>query len=132
VLTAFSIPNVVGLVFHLGGATPSLLRLADVGVVVVVAHQFLRNRDWLSGAGWSILALIASLGWLTPWYVVWVLPFAALASSRRLRATALVLTAFLLLTFVPVTTTYMKNHGINLLNTPAGQAAATLQNQLSQ
>jgi glycosyl transferase family 87 len=132
VLTAFSIPNLFGVLFHLGGATPWLLRIADVGVVGVIAHQFLRNRDWLSGAGWSTLALIASLGWLTPWYVVWLLPLAALAANRRLKAIALVLTAFLLLTFVPATTTYLKNHNINLLDTPAGQAAASLQNQLSQ
>jgi hypothetical protein len=132
VITAFSIPNIFGLVFHLGGATPSLLRLADVGVVLVVAHQFLRNRDWISGAGWSTLALIASLGWMTPWYVVWLLPLAALAASHRLRTISLVLTVYLVLTFMPATTTYMENHNINLLDTQAGQTAANLQYQLSR
>ena len=37
--------------------TPALLKIAAVGVVLVVAHQFYRNRDWIGGAGWSTLAL---------------------------------------------------------------------------
>jgi hypothetical protein len=36
-----------------------------------------------------------------PWYVIWMLPFAGLAADRRLRAAALVLTAFLLVVRVP-------------------------------
>ena len=31
------------------------------------------------------------LGWVLPWYVLWVLPLAALSSSRRLRRVALAL-----------------------------------------
>ena len=36
-----------------------------------------------------------------PWYVIWVLPLAALGSSVRLRRAALALTVFLVLTFLP-------------------------------
>ena len=48
-----------------------------------------------SRAGWATLALIASLAWLMPWYVIWVLPLAALGTSLRLRRAALALTVFL-------------------------------------
>ena len=103
-LTGFSITNVFGLLLGVGG-TPALLKIAAVGVVLVVAHQFYRNRDWIGGAGWSTLALIASLSWLMPWYVVWLLPLAALGSSVRLRKLAAVLTVYLLFVFLPAANT---------------------------
>ncbi len=130
-LTDFSIPNVVGWLLHLGGGTPLLLKAATVCVVLVVAHQFLRNRDWLSGAGWATFALIASLAWLVPWYVVWLLPLAALGTSTRLRTTALVLTVYLVLSFIPATGWYLSAYGINPLATPAGQASKSLQHKLA-
>jgi hypothetical protein len=132
VLTGTSIPNLFGLVAHLGGATPLLLKVAAVGVVVVVAYEFYTNRDWPAAAGWSTVALVASLGWLMPWYVVWLLPLAALGSSVRLRRVALALTVFLVLAFVPYVNTYMNTHNINLLNTSAGRAATSLQDKLAR
>jgi hypothetical protein len=128
-LTGFSITNLFGLLLGVGG-TPALLKIAAVGVVLVVAHQFYRNRDWIGGAGWSTLALIASLSWLMPWYVVWLLPLAALGSSLRLRRLAGALTVMLLLVFLPAVNTYMNNHNIDLLNTPAGRASSSLQYKL--
>jgi len=130
-LTDFSIPNVVGVLIGVGGGTPLLLKIAIVAVVLVVAHQFYRSKDWLSGAGWATFALIASLSWLVPWYVVWLLPLAALASSVRLRWTAVVLTTYLLLAFMPATPNFLSDHGINLLATPAGQASRSLQHKLA-
>jgi hypothetical protein len=38
-----------------------------------------------------------------PWYVLWVLPFAALRRSRALRRATVELTAFLLVTLAPLT-----------------------------
>ncbi|MGH3266852.1 MAG: hypothetical protein ACRDNS_33285, partial [Trebonia sp.] len=131
-LTGTSIPNLFGLLIHIGGATPTLLKLTAVGVVLVVVHQFYRNRDWPAGAGWSTLALIASLGWLMPWYVIWLLPLAALGTSVRLRRLAVVLTVYLILVFMPASAHYMSTHGINLLNTHAGRVAASLQYKLAR
>ncbi|MGZ4310621.1 MAG: hypothetical protein ACXVR1_00815 [Solirubrobacteraceae bacterium] len=97
-----------------------------------VAHQVYRNRDWITGAGWSTLALIASLSWLMPWYVVWLLPLAALGTSVRLRRVALALTVYAVLVFVPAVNTYMNDHNINLLNTSAGRASSSLQYKLAK
>jgi Glycosyltransferase family 87 len=132
-LTDFSIPNVVGLLLHLGGGTPLLLKIFIVAVVVVVAYEFFGKRDWLNGAGWSTLALIASLAWLVPWYIVWLLPLAALGTSVRLRQICMVLTVFLIFAFLPVTSNYIKNHGnVDPLNTRAGHASQNLQSKLAR
>jgi hypothetical protein len=131
-LTDFSIPNLVGLLLGVGGGTPVLLKVATVLVVLAVAHQVYRRRDWLSGAGWSTFALIASLAWLVPWYIVWLLPLAALGTSIRLRQTAVALTVFLVIAFIPATPLFLSDHGINPLGTAAGQASRSLQHKLAQ
>jgi hypothetical protein len=133
-LTELSMPNLVGLALHVGGATSTVLDLADLFVVAVVLYQFLRGlrgRDWLAGAGWSTLALLVSLAWLVPWYIVWVLPLAALGTSPWLRRMTAVMTVFLVLTFAPGVTTYLSDHNINPLDTPAGRASQSLQNSLA-
>jgi hypothetical protein len=130
-LTDFSIPNLLGLAIGIGGGAPGLLRLANVAVVLVIAYQVYRRRDWLTGAGWTTFALIASLAWLVPWYVVWLLPLAALATSLPLRRTALVLTLFLVFAFVPATSLYFAKHGINLLSSSVGQASKSRQHKLA-
>ena len=38
-----------------------------------------RTRDWTTAAAWAAALLILTLGWVMPWYVLWVLPFAALS-----------------------------------------------------
>jgi hypothetical protein len=131
-LTDFSIPQVVGLALGIGGGTPVLLTIAKVLVVATVLYLVWRRRDWLSAAGWATLALIASLSWLMPWYVIWLLPLAALGTSVRLRRASIVLTLFLVLTFTPELWLYMKQHNINPLSGTAGQASQILQQKLEQ
>ena len=91
-----------------------------------------RRREWLAGAGWATFALIVSLAWLVPWYLLWLLPLAALATNVRLRQAALGLTVFLVLAFMPVTDMFLFKHGINPLNNPAGHASQTLQQKLAK
>jgi alpha-1,6-mannosyltransferase len=131
-LTDFSVPNIFGDLFGLGGGTPTLLRLANVALVVTVLLFLRRRRDWLSGAGWSTLALVASLAWLVPWYVIWVLPLAALSTSVRLRRAAVVFTVYLVLAFIPATAMFLARHGINPLGSSAGQASKALQKKLAE
>ena len=101
-------------------------------VVAVIIYQLLRNRDWLSGAGWATAALIASLGSLWPWYVVWLLPLAAIASSTRLRAVALALTVFVVITSIPYTQKFLGSEGINPMAGPVGRAANALVQQYTR
>jgi alpha-1,6-mannosyltransferase len=131
-LTAFSIPNVVGLALGVGGGTPVLLRIADVAVVVTIVVLLRRRGDWVSRAGWATLALIASLAWLMPWYLIWLAPLAALGASPALRRAMLALTAFLVLTFIPATGIYLSDHGLDPMATSAGHASSVLQHKLSR
>jgi hypothetical protein len=129
-LTNFSVPNVIGLVFGVGG-TPALLRVMDLAVVAIVLWLLFRRRgDWLSGVGWATLALICSLAWLMPWYVIWVAPLAALGSSVRLRRATLAFTLFIVVTFLPALSIYLGNHGLNPLGTNAGKASSRLMRKL--
>jgi alpha-1,6-mannosyltransferase len=130
-LTPFSFPNLFGYFAGVGGGTSGVLRLADIALVVAVVLLLRREGDWLSRAGWATFALIASLAWVMPWYVIWLLPLAALGSSERLRRTALALTVFLVLVFLPSSGKFWNVVNFNPLNGSAGQASSTLQGKLS-
>jgi hypothetical protein len=78
-------------------------------IVFVVALAWLLARawrgagDWLDCAAWATVALMASTSWLLAWYIVWLVPLAALARTRWLHAAAVAATAFVLLTrMVPI------------------------------
>jgi hypothetical protein len=129
-LTDFSIPNLFGLLIGAGGGTPGLLRLANVALVVAVV--LLLRSDWLSSAGWATLALIASLAWLVPWYVTWVLPLAALGTSIRLRRATLTFSVFLVLSFVPATGIILGQLRIDPMAGGAGHASKVKQNILER
>jgi hypothetical protein len=132
-LTDFSVPNLVGLLLGLGGGTPGLLRAANVALVLAIALILRRRRgDWLTGAGWATLALIASLAWLVPWYLTWLLPLAALGSSVRLRRATVALTIFVLLSFVPVTGIVLTQLNVSPMSGAAAQASKDRQHQLER
>jgi hypothetical protein len=104
-VTMFSAPNLLGLALLQGGETTTLrLILSGVLVLVIAACSLLayRRRESLTGAGWATVALLVTLSWVLPWYVLWLLPLAALAGSRRLRTTALVLGVYFIAAWSPV------------------------------
>jgi Glycosyltransferase family 87 len=129
-LTDYSIPNTIGLIIG-GGGTPTLLRILDVLAVVAILFLLWRPGDWISRAGWATLALLATLAWLMPWYVIWVAPLAALGSSVRLRRVTLAFTLFLVVTFLPAYSIFLQKQGINPLATPAGAASSKLMHKLT-
>jgi hypothetical protein len=105
--------------------------LANLALIVAVVLLIRRRGDWIANAGWATVALIASLAWVMPWYVIWVLPLAALSSSVRLRRTAIALTVFLVLVFLPSSGKFWGLIHFNPLSGSAGQASQTLQGKLS-
>ncbi len=130
-LTPFSFPNLFGYFIGVGGGTSGVLRLANVALVVAVVLLVRRRGDWITNAGWATVALIASLAWVMPWYVIWLLPLAALSSSVRLRRAALALSVFLVLVFLPSSGKFWHLIHFNPLGGSAGQASQTLQGKLS-
>jgi alpha-1,6-mannosyltransferase len=130
-LTPFSFPNLFGYFIGVGGGTSGVLRLADLALIVVVVLLVRRRGDWVSNAGWATVGLLASLAWVMPWYVIWVLPLAAIGSSVRLRRAALALTVFLVLVFLPSSGKFWSLIHFDPLSGSAGQASQTLQGKLS-
>jgi hypothetical protein len=70
-------------------------------VVVGLLLTARRSGDWITAAGWAVLALLLALNWVMPWYIVWLLPFAALSTNRRLRYATLLFGAFLVVVRMP-------------------------------
>jgi hypothetical protein len=103
-VTSESVPNLLGLAVGAGGESASMRSgLSVVLVLVVLACAWLAwtRRDAVTASGWASVALLVTLSWVLPWYVLWVLPLAALSSSRRLRTTALVLGVYLIVAWAP-------------------------------
>ena len=96
-----SLPGILSRAFGADGP-PAWLQ-AGAGAGFVVAYAWLLRAawrgemDWLLAAGWATVAMLLAVTWLMPWYVVWLLPFAALAGSRRLQWAAVALTLFVVL-----------------------------------
>jgi hypothetical protein len=65
--------------------------------MLALAWRAYRGADPLTCAGWAGVALILTLTSVMPWYVLWVLPFAALSQSRALQVTTGVLSVLLLI-----------------------------------
>ncbi|MGA9284320.1 MAG: hypothetical protein WBV85_02655 [Solirubrobacteraceae bacterium] len=105
-VTMVSMPNLLGLALGLGGETESLrVVLSGVLLACVAACSVLawRRRESLTWAGWASIALLVTLAWVLPWYVLWVLPLAALSTSHRLRTAALLLGVYFIIAWAPVT-----------------------------
>jgi hypothetical protein len=73
-----------------------------VVVLLLLVVWTLRGGDWIRAAGWAALGLLLATDWLMPWYVIWVLPFAAIVKDSSLRAATLALCAFQLINRIPL------------------------------
>jgi alpha-1,6-mannosyltransferase len=60
-----------------------------------------RGVDWVRAAGWASLGLLLATSWILPWYLLWVLPLAAVARDRVLVGATVALTALQLAYGVP-------------------------------
>lgn len=78
---------------HLSAAVESVLTVAfGICLAWLVRRVWRGQLDWITGAGWATAVLIVTAGLMVPWYVTWLVPFAALSDDRRLWATAVLLT----------------------------------------
>ena len=103
-VTSESVPNLIGLATGAGGENQllhSLMSAVLVCSVLLCCWLAWRWRDSVTASGWASVALLLTLSWVLPWYVLWVLPLAALSSSRKLRAAALVVGVYLIIAWAP-------------------------------
>jgi len=118
--------DVVGYLLGLGGETHGMHLALSVLLVVALlgccAWTWRSPDDWLTAAGTLTLVFVTTLSWTVPWYVLWVLPFAALG-SRRLRWATLATSACFLILFAPAEPRLAARIGLNPYSTQIGQAA---------
>jgi hypothetical protein len=91
-----NVPGYLGYELGQGVLTPARHHTYELifyaGALALLAYAW-RRRDWLVAGGGTLLLLVATLGWMLPWYVVWVLPLAPLARRRWVPIGAIALTA---------------------------------------
>ncbi|HEU4461422.1 MAG TPA: polyprenol phosphomannose-dependent alpha 1,6 mannosyltransferase MptB [Solirubrobacterales bacterium] len=91
---------------RLTGLDPDAVRLA-AAILFAAAIAYLlvwtwRGADWVRAAAWAALALLLATAWLLPWYLIWVLPLAAISRDRPLQLLTLGLTAYQLGARIPL------------------------------
>jgi hypothetical protein len=98
----FSFPNQLGEWLGFGGITDGIRALALVTLLAVLAVTLAKTwrgtMPWFEAAGWATAVLLVTSAWLLPWYIVWLLPLAALSADRRLRVAATAIGAFVVYT----------------------------------
>lgn len=91
---------------RLTGLDPDAIRaVAAVLFAAVIAGLLTwtwRGGDWVRAAGWAAFALLVATSWLLPWYLIWVLPLAAISRDRTLQLLTLGLTAYQLGARIPL------------------------------
>ena len=98
------VPNVLGYILGAGGESAHLHTLLSEGLVIGVVGCTLwtaRTRRWITASGVAILLLLLTLSWMLPSYMLWLLPFAALARRRWLRVTSVVFGIYIFLFWMP-------------------------------
>jgi alpha-1,6-mannosyltransferase len=93
-----AIPTQIATALGFDGVTSDIrlvARLVALGAVAwLLWLVWRRGYDWIAATGWALLAAIAGSSWLLGWYVIWPLPFAAIANDRRLKVASLALVAY--------------------------------------
>jgi hypothetical protein len=102
--TPNSFPTELGRLFGsatIGAAGRITLHLLLVAAVIYLLVRVWRGADWLSGAGWALLATAVLTTWMLVWYTLWALPLAVIARDRRLVAATLVVQVLYLVHRLP-------------------------------
>lgn len=86
----------------INGLVRGLCTVLAGAVALVMGIRALRGADVFTAAGWAMLALLGSIASLAPWYLVWLLPVAAIGRSRALWFAAILATLWLLAVHLPV------------------------------
>jgi hypothetical protein len=85
------------------GVTRALYGAAFGLVFLWLLLRTWRGRiDPIAAAGWATLAILVASAWLVPWYILWLLPLAALAGDRRLMWASVALCAWMLPIAIPL------------------------------
>lgn len=91
---------------RLTGLDPAATRIAALCLYAAFLTYLLartwQGHDWIRAAAWATLSLLLATSWLLPWYLIWLLPLAAISRDRPLHLLTLALTAYQLGTRIPL------------------------------
>ena len=91
-----SFPTEIAHLFGKPGVFPidhDLLKAALVLIALHLMWRTWRGYDWVTAAGWTLLAISVTSTWLLAWYILWPLPLAVISRDRRLLAATLAIQA---------------------------------------
>lgn len=79
------------------------LFVAILAVVVVwlLVRSWRRPETWIANAGWATFGVLSASAWLVPWYLLWLLPFAALSRDRALIVATVLLSGYTMAIAIP-------------------------------
>ncbi len=88
------------------GTTTDVVRLIFVLILAAVViyllwRSYKKPETWIANAGWATFGVLLASAWLVPWYLLWLLPFAALGKCRGLQIATILLTAYTLVIAIP-------------------------------
>ncbi len=101
---------------RLGGTAGHVIGYVLAAGFLIVTAWLLRRvwrgeLDWIDAAGWATVAMLVTASSLLPWYVAWLMPFAALGRDRRLWRAAIVMTGVIqgiqLLGYIPHASSFL-------------------------
>ena len=98
--------SVPGTLARGSGIDVDLLRVT-FGAIYLIAVAWLlvgvaRGADWVRAAAWAAFGLLIASAYMVPWYLIWLLPLAAIARDRALIWATILLTVFQVVNAVPV------------------------------
>jgi hypothetical protein len=128
-----SIPNIVGYIAGNGGETAGLHHILTIALalgVIGCALWAARTRDWLTPSGYATLLVLLLLSWTLPSYVLWLLPFAALARGRGLRVATLLFGLYVFLFWMPYSNWLESALDLHLTSTTLAHTLANSQHAL--
>jgi alpha-1,6-mannosyltransferase len=77
-----------------------VLALAAV-VAWLLVRTWRRPETWLANAGWATFGVLLASAWLVPWYLLWLLPFAAVSRDRALIVATVLLSGYTMAIAIP-------------------------------
>ena len=78
-----------------------LVLLLAVLVVWLLRRSWRQPDTWLANAGWATFGVLIATAWLVPWYLLWLLPFAAVGRDSRLVWATVAFSAYTMLIAIP-------------------------------
>ena len=104
-VSAWSIPNMIGIVVGKGGADSSVQNAMEAILIVSAVACTVwawRSRKVIEPLGWLTLATLVTLSWDMPWYASWLLPFIAFVHERKFRIAAIAVCAWIIVSYLPL------------------------------